>query len=150
MSEFNVEKFTKARFEHRTERVEVPALAEFFTPDDDGKVDAAFTVRGLTFEELARAENQADNTDTVRKLLEQFSSSNATAKSAALADALGYGEDVPRQQVIRKAHLVIGSVEPPIDEEMAVKLANTFPIEFKQLTNKILELTGKGQVTPGK
>ena len=128
----------------------MPALSAFFTPDDDGKIDAAFTVRGLTFEELARAENQADNTDTVRKLLEHLGSSNAQAKSAALADALGYGEEVPRQQVIRKAHLVIGSVDPAIDEEMAVKLANTFPVEFKQLTNKILELTGKGQVTPGK
>jgi len=147
---FKADKFIKAKFEYRTERVQVPALEKFFDADADGKVDAAFVVRGLTFEELSKAENQADNSDTVRKLLEQLGSSNPNAKSAALADALGYGDEVPRQMVIRKHHLVIGCVEPPIDEEMAVKLANTFPVEFKQLTNKILELTGAGQVSPGK
>lgn len=143
---FNTDGFTRARFEHRTERVAVPALAQFF---DEGS-DAVFVVRGLTFEELSKAENQADNSDTIRKLLEQLSSSNPNVKSAALADALGYGDEVPRQMVIRKHHLVLGSVDPQIDEEFSVKLANTFPVEFKILTNKILELTGQGQINPGK
>jgi hypothetical protein len=145
----DVGRFAKAKFEHRTERVSVASLAEFFD-GEDGKVDAVFIVRGLTFEELAKAENQADNSDTVRKLLEQLSSSNASVKSAALADALGYGDEVPRQMVIRKFHLITGCVDPQVDEEFAVKLANVFPVEFKILTNKILELTGLGQVVPGK
>lgn len=150
MSGFDLRKFAKAKFSHRTERVEVPALAQFFQAGEDGKVDAAFVVRGLTFEELAKAENQADNSDTVRKLLEQLGSANPDTKSEAIADALGYGKEVPKQMVMRKIHLVIGSVDPEIDEEMAVKLATAYPVEFKQLTNKILELTGQGMVSPGK
>lgn len=150
MSEFNLQQFNRAHFEHRTERVPVKALEQFFKPDEDGKVDPVFVIRGLTFEELAKADNQADNPETLRKFMEKLASKNPDSKAEALAEALGYGDQSPRQLILRKCWLVAGSVEPEIDEETAVKLSATFPIEFKELTNKILALTGKGQVSPGK
>jgi hypothetical protein len=45
--------------------------------------------------------------------------------------------------------LVIGSVDPRIELETAIKLCKVFPVEFMQLTNKITVLTGQGSV-PGK
>ena len=63
----------------------------------------------------------------------------------AVTEMLGGTMSVPVDTQKRILHLVKGSVDPKIDESVAVKLSETFPIEFLVLTNKILELTGLGQ-----
>jgi hypothetical protein len=56
---------------------------------------------------------------------------------------------VPDDVAKRIEHLVLGSVDPVCTPDLAVRLCETYPVEFYQLTTKILELTGKGQ-EPGK
>jgi hypothetical protein len=40
--------------------------------------------------------------------------------------------------------LALGSVEPAVDHETAVRLCTYCPIEFYALTNAIVKLTGQG------
>jgi len=66
------------------------------------------------------------------------------ARKEAFAAILGTGDDVPDDLVKRYEHLIAGSVSPPCDRELAIKLFATFPVVAFQLSNKILELTGLG------
>ena len=82
-------------------------------------------------------------------MLEALLSKNSNDKIEAMRKSLGISADVPEEIARRLEMLTIGSVEPKLTLDIAVKLSETFPIEFYQLTTKISELTGKGHV-PGK
>ena len=142
---FNSKAFMKQQFEARTEDVRVLELDAWF----DEESDPVFTVRGLTFEELAKADAAADNSKAMLNLVASLQTKDGDAIGEGIKDAFGVGKETPANMIKRINHLVMGSVSPEIDEEFAVKLANTFPVEFTQLTNKIVELTGKGY-QPGK
>jgi hypothetical protein len=59
--------------------------------------------------------------------------------------ALGLaGKETPGEIAKRLEMLAMASVEPAISLQVAVKLAENFPVEFYQLTNEITELTGMG------
>lgn len=142
---FNKKGFVNERFEARTEDVPVPDLAIWF---DEGETPL-FTVRGLTFEELSRADSAADNTGEMLKLLASLQAKSGEQIAEGVKNAFGIGEETPPNMIRRKQHLMMGAVNPEVDEEFAVKLSCTYPVEFKILTNKIVELTGRGFV-PGK
>jgi hypothetical protein len=141
---FDKKAFMNAQFEARTADVTVSELADWF-PDGE----AVFTVRGLTFEELSKADAAADNSGAMLKLLTSIQAKNGADIGEGIKDAFGVGKDTPVNMIKRIHHLMTGSVEPDVDEEFAVKLANTYPVEFTAITNKIIELTGRGYV-PGK
>ena len=138
MPPFNTDIFQRAAFEPRTEVVPFPALAEFF-----GEGEAAeFTIRGLTAIELhtsleALARNKS--VDAVVKAL-------ATQKDqiAAIRQALGLSADTPGEIAKRIEMLVAGCVSPKVDHATAAKLAQVFPVEFYDLSNRITNLTGQG------
>ena len=69
-------------------------------------------------------------------------------KAAAIRQAMGLSnEDVPGDVSRRIEMLAAGSVAPllgPDNRDVAVKLAETFPTVFYQLTNAITNLTGQG------
>jgi hypothetical protein len=71
-------------------------------------------------------------------------------KAAQIRKAFGLGDDdVPQNISYRIELLAAGSVSPALGAEnrdVAVKLAETFPTVFYDLTNKILNLTGQGAV----
>jgi hypothetical protein len=142
---FDKKAFMNAQFEARTADVSVKELRSWF-PDGE---DAVFTVRGLTFEELSKADAAADNSGAMLKLLTSIQSKNGVEIGEGIKDAFGVGKETPANMVKRIHHLMMGSVAPEMDEEFSVKLANTFPVEFTAVTNKIIELTGKGYM-PGK
>lgn len=135
----------KQAFTPRTGSVSVPALVSWFEEGDE----PLFTVCSLSFEQLSKADAMADNSGAMIKLMESLQAKNGKEIGEGIRDAFGVGLETPPNMVKRINHLIMGSVEPVIDEEMAVKLACTFPIEFTQVTNKIIELTGKGY-EPGK
>ena len=62
--------------------------------------------------------------------------------SRALKDLVD--PSTPTDIAKRISMLVMGSVAPETDEELALKLCLYFPIEFFAITNKITELTGLG------
>ena len=143
----DLDRFTQAKYSPRTEDVSVPDLAEYFA---DGE-EAVWTVKGLTAIEVAQTKQAYDRTETARALIGALA--NAPDKIEAVTSALGLtGSDVPQDVSRRIESLMLGSVSPKIDansRDAVVKLAETFPVIFYELTNKVDALTGQGQ-EPGK
>ena len=138
---FNSDKFGSTTFERRTEAVDMTALAEFFDLDDK----QVFTVQGLTHHELASCVEGLQAKDNTKSILEAVAGSNHAIKGA-IKDIINNNNDIPVDTQKRILHLTKGAVAPAIDEMFAVQLAERFPVEFTILTNKILELSGLGQV----
>jgi len=141
---FDAKKFLKTKWTARAEEVPVPDLAAFF-PDGAKPV---WKVRGLTGQELGRANEAAERMKNVAAILEGLASGAAKEQTEALKDLLGVGGQTPQDIAKRLEHLVIGSVDPKCTPDLAVRLCETFPVEFFQITNRIVQLTGQGQL-PG-
>jgi len=142
---FDAKKFLKTKFEHRTEEVPVPDLQMFF-PEG---AKAVWKVRGLTGQELGRAIEAAERNKSIQAIIEGITSTSGKDKVEAVKDMLGLGRDTPQDIAKRIENLILGSVEPVCTLDLAIRLCEVFPVEFYLLTNKILQLTGQGQM-PGK
>jgi len=143
---FDVNKFMSARLVPRTESVPVPDLKDFF----EGKDKPVWTVRGITGNELGRANEAAARNKNIAAILEGLVSGKNADKVNSVRKLLGTGEgDVPDDIAKRIEMLKIGSVDPVCDLDLALKMCKAFPVEFFQLTNKITNLTGQGH-EPGK
>lgn len=138
---FDIKSFNKASFEARTEQVPVPDLKEWFAEDDE----AVFVVRGLTGEELARCNEAAQKNQNISAMLEAVTAQGHSEKVEGMRELLGVSASVPQDLAKRLEQFAIGTVEPDLDHETAVKFAENYPVEFYQLTNKIMELTGQGR-----
>lgn len=142
---FDLDKFEKARFEPRTERVPVPALASYFA---DGE-DASFLVRGLSANELHVAFEAQKRNAHIGSIVEALAASGDVVQEIRKALGLA-GKETPGEVAKRLEMIVAGSVEPKLSLAQAVKLAQAFPVEFMQITNRITELTGQGSIDVGK
>lgn len=135
---FDAAAFERAEFKPRTAVVEVEALAAFF----HGGEPARWTVRGLSASELHRAMEAGKRQGSVEAIVRAIATGGDQAQ--AVRKALGLSADTPGEIAKRLEMLVMGSVSPKVELPVAVKLAETFPVEFLSLTNEITELTGKG------
>lgn len=135
---FDLGKFQAAEFRPRTQRVPVPALAAFFAEGEE----AVWEVRGLTAAELNRAMEAKHRQSQLQSVVDAIASAGDAAN--AIRRALGLSGDTPAEIVKRIEMLHMGSVQPAITQEVAVKLGETFPIEFLTLTSAITDLTGQG------
>jgi hypothetical protein len=142
---FDAKKFLKTKWTPRTEEVPVPDLAAFF-PEG---AKAVWKVRGLTGQELGRSNEAAERNRNVAAILEGLASGAAKEQTEAVKELLGVGGSTSQDIAKRLEHLVIGSVDPPCTPDLAIRLCETFPVEFFQITNRIVQLTGQGQM-PGK
>jgi len=142
---FDVKKFAKEKFSPRIEAVAVPDLKAFFTEGDE----PTWKVRGLTGQEVGRANEAVDKNKNIAAILEGLTGDASKEKAEALKELLGIGGNTPPDIAKRLEHLAIGSVDPVCTLDLAVLLCERFPIEFYQITNKIMELTGRGMM-PGK
>lgn len=138
----DLQKFLSAPLAPRQSTVDVPELAAWF-----GKEPAAWTVRGLTAAELSRANQAADRgLDNARAMVAALAGDGD--KASAIRQAMGLSnDDVPGDISRRIEMLAAGSVAPLLggdNRDVAVKLAETFPTVFYQLTNAITNLTGQG------
>lgn len=138
MSEFLSDKFQEAKFEPRTETVEVPSLAEFFA----GGVKPAFTVRGLTAAELHRANDAGTRQNAVDTIVKAIASQKAQVDD--IRKALGMTADTPGEIAKRMEMFVQGCVTPKVTHADVAKIATVCPVEFYEITNKIVVLTGQG------
>ena len=145
MAGFNIEQFKNTKFTDRTAEVALPVLAQFFADD----VKPVFTVRGLTAAELGRANEEAANNRNMAALAEGLIAADDQGKIEAMRELVGLSDNVPDDIVKRHSLLAMGSVDPQLDHGAAVLIAERCPVEFYQLTTKILQLTGEGRV-PGK
>lgn len=135
---FDATRFEAARFEPRRRKVEVPALAAFFGEGEP----AEWEVRGLSSVELNRAMEAGKRQGSVEAIVKALAANGNQVQ--AVRAALGLSQDTPGEIAKRLEMLTMASVAPAIEMTVAVKLAETFPIEFFTLTNAITELTGQG------
>lgn len=142
---FDARAFIQQEFQHRIIDVTLPDLAPWF----DADAPPIWQVRGLTGNELARVTEAVEKHRGIEALLQGILSSDNEEKADAVRKIMSLDNDTPADIVKRVEMLVMGSVAPECDLELAVKLKDTFPVEFMTLTNKILQATGKGQI-PGK
>lgn len=146
--EFDVSAFDKASFQARKKEVPVKDLSSFFKGIKEGETPV-WVVRGLTGQELARANEAQEKNKAKNAVAEALTSGNSDELQTAVKEILGLSESVPDELAKRLEMLSLGSVSPVVDHRIAVKLAQNFPIEFYSLTNVIMKLTGEGAV-PGK
>ena len=140
---FNTSAFLDAKLVPRTEDIKVPDLKPFF----DKKDELVWKVRGLTGKELGRANEAVVRNKNIAAILDGLVSSQNSKKTDAVRKLIGNVEnDTPEDIAKRLEMLVLGSVEPACDLDLALKLCTAFPVEFFQLTNAITTLTGKGQI----
>lgn len=143
---FDTKKFLKEKFVLREEEVAVPDMAAFFP----GGEKAVWKVRGLTGQELGRANEAVEKNRNVAAILEGIMSAAGKEKTEAVKSMIGLSAgQTPSDIVKRIEHLVLGSVDPVCSQEMAVKICEAWPVPFFELTNTIMKLSGQGQM-PGK
>jgi hypothetical protein len=137
---FDKKKFMRTEYEPRTEKVPVPDLKDFF---DEG-AEPVWLVRNLTGHELGKVNEAKERNRNIEAILEALVSEQSKEKAEAIKHLIGLNNDTPGDIVQRLEMLVIASVEPVCDQEMAVKICTHFPGVFVPLTNAIRNLTGQG------
>jgi hypothetical protein len=108
---------------------------------DEGE-EPVWEVRGLSSNELNRAIEAKNRHGSIETILKAIS--NNADQASAIRKAIGIAQDTPGEIAKRLEMLTMGSVTPAIELPVAVKLAESFPIEFLTLTNEIISLTGQG------
>lgn len=136
----NLEKYRNERRAPRTEQIKVPQLAPYF---DDA--EPLITVRGLSAAELGRCKEAANRQRDTAAMAAALIGGNSDEKARAIKQ-LSDGPEIPDRVVESIEILALGCVEPKIDHSIAVLMSEDFPIEFHQLANTILKLTGAGRV----
>ena len=139
---FSSKDFMAAQFRPRVKAVPVPGLQSFYDGDD---APPAWSVRGLTANELARARDAKSKNQNVVALATALTQSDSDEKVKALRNAFGYGDDVHHEVAYRLELLSMGSVDPECPLDMAVRMSERFPVIFWELSSAILDLTGQGQ-----
>jgi len=143
---FDTNRFEQAQFQPRTLDVAVPELAAFYAEGET----PIWRVRGLTAAELQIAAEAAKRRELADNALQAIAAN--AGQVAELRKIVGLANDMMPAEVVRRQEMLrMGSVTPGIDLTVAVKLCESFPIVFVQLTNQIAELTGQGAelVKPG-
>lgn len=138
---FDTTRFLSAEFASREEAVSLPDLKAWF-PEGEPPV---WRVRGLTGAELAQVNESVDQARNVEAIAAALVSPDSAEKTGALRRLLGTAGDVPPDLVKRIEMLLLGSVEPACERDLAVRFADAYPVEFYQVTNAILRLTGQGK-----
>lgn len=142
---FDSEKFMATNFIPREDVVKVDDLKDFF----DDKKKPEWKIRGLKGVEIARARESAEKNKKLKSIIEGIVSENNKKLTEAIKDLIGNPADVPQDIAYRVETLIAGSIEPSADYPLAVKLCEVYPIEFYDITNRIIQLSGKGHI-PGK
>jgi len=137
---FKSDEFIQADFKPREHSVSVPDLKSFFDEDED----PVWVVRGLTGHEVARYQEAVTTNRDMAAIAEGLASPDNKKVVEAIREKLGIGDAVPDDIAKRIEVLVLGSVDPVVDNHLAVKLCERFPVPFYELTTKILGLTGEG------
>ena len=143
---FQARKFEAAKWQPRTAKVKLAALADWFDEGDEPE----FEVRGLTATEVAKSNEVTDQSDKIKAVIEALTTKNQSKQKEAFRNIFGFGDDTPSDIMKRVMMIEMGSVNPKLEQSTVVKLAEVAPIEFYQLSNKITELTGLGGMVEGK
>lgn len=137
---FDAKRFMSTQFVPREEDVPVPDMKDFF--EEDAK--PVWRVKGLGGQELGVANASAERNRNMEAVLEGIVSAVSAKKAEAIRKLIGARDDVPDDIAKRLEMLVLGSVAPEVDVELAIKICRVYPVEFYDITNNINRLTGMG------
>lgn len=144
---FDTKGFDNARFTPREGEVIVDGLKEFY--DDDEK--PVWKVRGLTGMEIGKTKIAVHKEKAYDALLTALKSDNVSDKVDAIKELLSMGNSRKQGDIAERLfQMVEGSVEPKCTLERAIKVCKVSAVDFYNITNKILELSGQGQEIVGK
>lgn len=141
---FDAKKFKSTKWEPSVQEIEVDELKDFFK---DGE-KPVWKVRALTGVELARVREAVENNLKLKQQVERLFSKRPQ-EAADAADKIIMGPDIPSDIARRIEMLILGSVDPKCDLELAKKLCEHKGTLFHSLTNTILQLSGIGSVPGG-
>lgn len=142
---FDVGRYMAENFKPRETKVPVPELKNWFEKGDE----PVWTVRGLTGIEIAKANEVAAKRSLSTAILEGLLTMKGSEVKEAITKLVGRGDEIPEKVAMQIEHLVIGSVDPPCDEDLALRVNKTYPTVFLSLCQNILLLSGQG-MSPGK
>lgn len=143
---FETKGFLREKFSARTAAVKVPELSQWFA---EGAAPV-WIVKGLSAPGLSRVREAVGKDKVILNLVEILASATGSEIQGPLKTLLNLDEDnLPEDYVKRLELLILGSVDPACDRDLAKKIAEVYPSIFTRLTEKILELSGLGAV-PGK
>ena len=138
----DLDKFEQAKTTVRDAEIPCPALKQFFAKNQK----PVWKVRALTAAELGRCNEINDRSQQIRAMTQLLSGDES--KSAEVRRTLGLDDDsVPVEVSKRIEMLTIASISPALGRDkrsVAVKVSESWPILFYDLTNKIHELTAMG------
>lgn len=137
---FDQKAFMKSEFSPRMEDVPVPDLIIFFKEG----TKPVWKVRNLSGHEMGKVNEAAARNQSIAAIIDGIVSAVDKDKVDAIKLSLGLDDSTPMDIARRLEMLVIGSVDPKIDQETAVKLCTHYPVEFFQITQVITRLTGQG------
>lgn len=135
---FQADRFLSASLAARTAAVPVQDLSTWF------EGEPVWTVRGIDANALAKVEQAERRNQAAEALAEALASGDAAEITAGVREVLGRSGSIEGIYARQIEILVAGSVDPVIDHAHAAKLGEKYPIVFKVLVNKIMELTGLG------
>jgi len=136
---FDTKKFKNADFSNRVEHVKVPELKDFFNDDSE----CVWQVRNLTGIEVGRVNETGEKyrrLDAAAKAMDGDQKEKVEAFKVLFGVANGMCTETAKQTEV----LIVGSVEPVCDPELASIIRDRFPGTFAKLVRKIYQLTGLG------
>jgi hypothetical protein len=136
---FKSSEFARAQFTAREKDVKVEDLAKWF----DG--DPVWRVRSLSGEELARVHQAGDNASNMLDIAEALISGAGSGAGDAIKELLGVTDTTPEDFAKRIEMILIASVEPKVDRQTVVKIADAFPVVFMEISGEIMQLTALGK-----
>lgn len=143
---FDIDKFQSANFKFREEEIPVPELKDFFGEDEK----PVWRIRNLTGMEIFVINEAERRNDRKNEAIEAIMSGEKKERVEAMKElAMTLPGMTPTEYVRRLETLCLGSVEPKVTKEIAVKVAENYGYTFKNLSQRILLLTLQGS-EPGK
>lgn len=143
---FNIDQFRNAVFQTRTSKVSVPGLKSFFADDETPEIE----IRNLTGSEILQARGDVDQNILARKAVAEIGTDDSEIAAAVRTILGGSTISAPDKQVEYLTFVTLGVVNPTLSRSDAVKMSQHNPIEFMDLAQSIMRLSGLGSVEKGK
>ncbi len=141
---FDVKKIKKTKFSSRESDVSVPELTEFFDADEP----AVWKVRNLSGMEVGQVNETAKKYQQI-EVAQKALVGTHEEKIKAFKSIFGVVDGLSEEMARRTEVLILGSVSPECDKDLAGIIREKYPLAFVKITDKIYEMTGLGAV-PGK
>jgi len=139
---FDIGKFQNTDLQLRTREVSMTALPDKFFPEGSEK---KFKVRQLTGNEIAACNEAVNAATQARALVEKIMAGSAREKADAICESLGLSAELKPESVREMNWVHKGIIDPVgFGYDQVVRLHSFYYVDFKQLFNEIVSLTGMG------